>query len=496
MRVSHREVRDVRAPTASPLPTGWQSACRAFGKGLFEIAAAAAALAMPAHSIAHLSHVTGAPTESTRSVVKPPLGSLSGKRAEVMLRAQPQAAAVWVDTPSLVPPDQFLNVNTSALAADGALTHALIGDLPEETQALARMLLATDASGPLVIALQNAVKDGVSGAVRQAAIRTALAKALPFEAVRDVLTTDASPRVQQVLSGLQQLGTQSSYALSLQAAVIAVALDPQLSSWTSAERDQAVMSALSQRGAYMAIFQHRYTDDPTVADATVTDEQCSVEGAVAFRLSAPINDLQGCHRTVSFADGSTPIQLVIPKPLVEQNLLAEDVARGLALLPADVRQHIARVVLNPKNNPDDAHWQAEPGYSADHRSSMTASTESGTITIYPSQNQARGMLRSRGLSVAMLHEVGHLVHSKVKANEAWHAAWDTARQGDDARASNYAFSSDHEDFAETFAIYISTRGTADHDAYRLLMPQRFAVLDASLSSLLAMPAPDAVANVS
>jgi hypothetical protein len=499
MRSPYDRIMLVRAREPVVAPTTidvgeTQRTWRQFGRALLEVGLAAAAMAMSTSS--GFEAAKAPPREPVAGHVLTSIPStvpvMAGKRAELLLRLQAplqDASATLVGTETLLASDRFLDVNTAALGPDSALTALLLGDLPADTQALARMMLATSDSGPLVIALQGAVRDGVDGATRQASIRSALAKIVPYAAVKDVLTKDTSARTQQMLHGLEQLGPQSVYGGSLRTAVVAVVLSPQWSSLSSSERDQAIQATWNNRAAYMSVFQQFYLDDAGVPNATVTANECTVAAAAEFRLSAPVEGLQGCRHELTFPDGNggKSISLLVPNPLLEQNLAVQDTARALALVPADVRQHIRTVVLNPSTNPEDGYWRTQPGYMADHRSMMSASAEKQLITIYPSQNSATGMLRARGLSVALLHEVGHLLQPKVVADEAWAAQWTKARASDDVRASDYAFSSDGEDFAETFAVYLSTRGTPSHDAYRLLMPQRFAVMDAVLPTLLALP---------
>lgn len=153
-----------------------------------------------------------------------------------------------------------------------------------------------------------------------------------------------------------------------------------------------------------------------------------------------------------------------------------------------VRTLIATVVLNPSTNPQDALWAGTPGFSAEHRSFMTATTADNTVHVYPIGAPGVGVARERLLAGVFTHEAGHLLQPLVEKDPALQALWTAAVASDDVRASSYAFSNDAEDFAESFAIYATTRGSPAHDAYRALMPARFSAFDAIDARLLSASA--------
>jgi hypothetical protein len=121
---------------------------------------------------------------------------------------------------------------------------------------------------------------------------------------------------------------------------------------------------------------------------------------------------------------------------------------------------------------------------------MTATTDTHTVHVYPVGAPGTGELRERLLAGTFTHEAGHMLQARVKENAPLQALWTAAVASDDIRASDYAFSNDAEDFAESFTIYATTRESPTHAAYRQLMPARFAAFDAIVSTLLA-PTPSA-----
>ena len=92
----------------------------------------------------------------------------------------------------------------------------------------------------------------------------------------------------------------------------------------------------------------------------------------------------------------------------------------------------------------------------------------------------------------LAHETGHLlsfdelgVYDEALANRTGQfeyrgAEWDRwrdATESDGIRSSSYATNDVGEDFAETYRLYLSTRGTPWGHELRALMPERFAILD-------------------
>lgn len=174
---------------------------------------------------------------------------------------------------------------------------------------------------------------------------------------------------------------------------------------------------------------------------------------------------------ITIAGETTTVYMPVqPDPALAYHGL-DDVANALASLPAQSRERIERVDVNPQGNPDDAYWAEKydmPGF----RSYMTAGAE-GVVSIYPSEGHAPGQ---DSLNGGLSHEVGHIVSGQDMDEPEW-AAWETAMAGDGQSVSDYADSSRGEDFAETYTLYMSVVGTPQESAARAQYPERFEILD-------------------
>lgn len=154
------------------------------------------------------------------------------------------------------------------------------------------------------------------------------------------------------------------------------------------------------------------------------------------------------------------------------NVMAELVGT-LQRLPPESLTSVQSIVMNPVRNPSDS-WFAKQFNIPDFRSAMTAGGDARQIHVYPSTSVATALQ-------SFVHEVGHLVsmdafRSVDSSTPEWDV-WRNAVQNDVIAVSRYAKGATHEDFAETYSLYMSTKGTPRHDEYRALMPWRFAILD-------------------
>jgi hypothetical protein len=152
----------------------------------------------------------------------------------------------------------------------------------------------------------------------------------------------------------------------------------------------------------------------------------------------------------------------------------DQVARGLAALPAASRAVVNQVSVDPAQNPDDAYWARQYG-DPNFRSYMTAGAD-GNVTIYPTLG---GSPSQDGLDGSLIHETGHTLSMRAWGGESdkrWDA-WRTASQNDGIRPSSYAASSPGEDFSETLVLYNRVRGTPQEAEFRAMMPERFRILD-------------------
>ena len=153
----------------------------------------------------------------------------------------------------------------------------------------------------------------------------------------------------------------------------------------------------------------------------------------------------------------------------------DEVAKGLAALPAGTRAVITRVDVDPKANPADAFWAKQYG-DPNFTSYMTAGSE-GIVRIYPqttkqSQDYLDGTLH---------HESGHTLSQKAWGesydDKRW-TPWKDAITKDPGLASAYAKNAPGEDFAETYQLYHQVKGTPQEAVERKRMPERFKIIDA------------------
>lgn len=176
-------------------------------------------------------------------------------------------------------------------------------------------------------------------------------------------------------------------------------------------------------------------------------------------------------------DGQTiPVYLPKDPDAAEGGLhSAEEVAKGLAALPAANRALIEEVSVDPHRNPADEYWAEKYG-DPNFRSYMTAGAE-GKVTIYPSGHE--GTASQSVLDSSLIHETGHVLSGREYGgdDDARWDRWEAAMESDGVDASGYARNSKGEDFAETLTLYQTVRGTPQEAELRALMPERFALID-------------------
>jgi hypothetical protein len=166
-----------------------------------------------------------------------------------------------------------------------------------------------------------------------------------------------------------------------------------------------------------------------------------------------------------------------------------DVVSVLRRLGRPSRATIVRVDLNPKRNPDDKVWAKTPGYAdANFRSDMSAGSD-GVADVYPLA-EGRTIASMVG---ALAHESGHAVSDRLwgddtgatgtraPTNAAWRP-WYDATVADGFRTSKYAKASLHEDFAEAWELFTTTRGTPREAEVKSLMPHRYTIMAGVLTS--------------
>ena len=152
----------------------------------------------------------------------------------------------------------------------------------------------------------------------------------------------------------------------------------------------------------------------------------------------------------------------------------DQVARGLAALPASSRAVVNQVSVDPAQNPDDATWAQRYG-DPNVRSYMTAGAD-GNVTLYPTLSTPS----QDAIDGSLIHETGHTLSMRTWGNDSNGSRWNdwrTAIQNDGIRASRYAANSPGEDFSESLVLYQRVRGTPQEAEFRAMMPERFRILD-------------------
>lgn len=153
------------------------------------------------------------------------------------------------------------------------------------------------------------------------------------------------------------------------------------------------------------------------------------------------------------------IPLVLPRNADAPIPSAAQLADALSRMQPEELVRIQRVVVNPMRN---------PGVE------MSASS-SGQIDVYPGADP--------DLAGSLSHEVGHIVSGAAWGDAGvglnWEA-WKRAGRSDGTSVSAFGDGSIREDFAEAFNLYMRTKGTAEHDEYRTIFPERFAYIDSLL----------------
>jgi hypothetical protein len=156
----------------------------------------------------------------------------------------------------------------------------------------------------------------------------------------------------------------------------------------------------------------------------------------------------------------------------------DEIAKGLATLPAASRARVTSVTVNPGANPDDKHWAVE--YKDPNFRSYMACGADGAVQVYPTTSH----VVQDEVTGSMIHETGHALSigkwGDSKTDKRWDP-WKKAMGSDPFVASKYAKSSPDEDFAETLEMYYLVKGTPQEAEMRKLMPERFKIIDSMVA---------------
>jgi hypothetical protein len=231
------------------------------------------------------------------------------------------------------------------------------------------------------------------------------------------------------------------------------------------------------QGAKLRDFLTKQADTPYLASsngASLSRAAYTVsEGTDVKDFGFTSGKADGVSYQVTIGDKSITVTMPKNVPAGANLPSLDDVAKGLAALPAGSRAVVQSVVVEPGQNPKDAEWAmiyGTPGF----RSYMTAGA-AGIVTIYPTTSPQTQTFMEQSL----VHETGHVLSKKSwgeKDDPRWNE-WKQAVAKDGIYPSGYGKNSNDEDFAETLVIYANVKGTPAEAEMRALMPERFKLLD-------------------
>jgi hypothetical protein len=360
--------------------------------------------------------------------------------------------------------------------------------LPGELRALAKNL---EADGNLDYDDADKIHELVT---RDGAVSTQEREVL-FDLLKD-------PKVD---SGARSVLTQLAPTLTPKAALAAAAASP---GWASLapevkERLTAVLGGASNTLSAAAREKlGELTSNPGWTRATAQDQATALTGLMnlglggASRLAAPpLPDASG-YQTVSqtevalhaYPNGenlpATQTRLLINGDTVDVftppagsmpagtwTPSLDEIARSLSAVPKEVLARTTSVTVSPSPHP------MGPG-------ATMAANGTGEMYSYP-QPAANTVWNEHILTATVLHESGHNL-SLTKwgtdpSSPDWQR-WAAAEKSDGTSASSYANTNAFEDFAETFVLYLTTRGTKAGDELRKIFPGRWQLMDGLLVS--------------
>lgn len=228
------------------------------------------------------------------------------------------------------------------------------------------------------------------------------------------------------------------------------------------------------------------TEQPATPEVVLTPKDAFKDKRKAYKLHGPTDvknhDFRGGKAdAVKYEveiDGKK-IPVFLPKsPKKDEVHSIQEMAKGLAALPASSRALVKQVVVEAKQNPDDAYWAQQ--YNDPNFSSYMTAGADGIINVYPSKpKQSQDYLDG-----TLIHETGHTLSMKKWGSDdndkRWND-WKAAIKSDGIVPSKYGKASVGEDFSETLVLYHQSKGTPQEAELRALMPERFKIIDEMLA---------------
>ncbi len=473
-----------------------------------------------------------APTLAQAAVDAPPTDALDTAEATLFAEERAAAVATW----RTVPAYRDLDVDTQVEAA------GVYARLSPEAQAAARETRPRALQTAFLEALASSKLDEVPAAQQETAVRglarldapslRAVADAprlLPLAITGGAASLEAEPRATlfaraaaleparlEVLTTVMSRWPAQNWSAGRVVSLIATPgfdalTTPEAVRWmryvggTNDEVSQAARWELDRVLATEAfkngtpaeqaeLLRKTIREQPDVAGGIRTMGARPIRTTVALSDGEPVTDaplVGGAAAAMKYtlsADGRTlplyvatgPTELNLPIPTAEQ------VRDAFSRMPRAARDTVQAVHVSAVRSPHDAHWAAVFG-KPNFRAYMTASTTTGTLTIFPSV----GTPSVNGIANSMTHEAGHfdghIRWGHADSDPRWDP-WKAAIASDALVPSSYARGTADEDHAEMFQLYMQVKGTPREAELRELFPARFALLDAKYSALVLEPA--------
>lgn len=156
------------------------------------------------------------------------------------------------------------------------------------------------------------------------------------------------------------------------------------------------------------------------------------------------------------------------------------VSKSLSLLHPSIFKLLEAVMIEPSSNPDDEYWRHK--YRDPYFHSYMVAGIDGIVHVFPTPIPEI----QDTTDACLAHEMGHVLSLKFWSEQLDHPGWKNyikATKSDRIRPSNYARQSPHEDFAETFRLYVLYDRLEKYKNLQHLFPARFDIIGNLLDSI-------------
>ena len=161
----------------------------------------------------------------------------------------------------------------------------------------------------------------------------------------------------------------------------------------------------------------------------------------------------------------------------------DTLVEALARLPRPLLSLAKEITVFPFPQTTSKAVAEELGYE-DSYTAMAVDCPNAAVDVFPKEGP--DMYSVEEIVTFLIHELGHIwserrfgaqLKKQRKCRDDWNN-WAKAMKADLIRPSGYALEGGiMEDAAEAFLLYVGTLGTPEHEEYRRMMPNRFALLD-------------------